>query len=36
LDNKQDDFQLHMFSMSENIAKSYMGLLFWLTLCRLL
>jgi len=36
--NNQDNFQLHRFTMTENIAKSFPGsdgwgrLLFWLTL----
>jgi len=30
--SNQDNFQLHRFTTNENIAKSFRGLLFWLTL----
>jgi len=32
LGNNQDNFQLHRFTTSENIARSFRGLLFGLTL----
>jgi len=32
LRNNLDNFQLHRLTVRENIAKIFMGLLFWLTL----